>query len=242
MPSVPDWAAMTGWRVMTWNLLGSHDPDLGEIAAVLREHEPDVVALQEVRRSQARRLARRLGWHHVWTRKHYPYSPLVWWRAEGLAIVAPWALSGRMRTTITPEASTWTYRHRVLLAATVARRDGSLRVYDTHLSGEDADRRITQARRVADHIRASTAPLRVLAGDFNTIENSETEVLREFRAVGLVDHGGEHTNPANAPYQRIDYVLVPSSARWLETVTPDGDQMWRRLSDHLPVVVEFELD
>jgi endonuclease/exonuclease/phosphatase family metal-dependent hydrolase len=49
---------MTGWRVMTWNLLGSHDPDLGGIAAVIREHEPDVVALQEVRRTQARGLAR----------------------------------------------------------------------------------------------------------------------------------------------------------------------------------------
>ena len=230
---------MTGWRVMTWNLLGSHDPDLGDIAAVIRDHEPDVVALQEVRRGQARRLARRLGWHRVWTRKHYPYSPLVWWRAEGLAIIAPWALSARLSTTITPEASTWTYRHRVLLAATVTRRDGSLRVFDTHLSGEDADRRIAQARRVADRIRADTAPLCVLAGDFNTIEDSETEVLREFRVVGLADHGGEHTNPSNEPSQRIDYVLLPEHAHWLATYTPEGDDIWRRMSDHLPVLVEF---
>lgn len=246
MPRVPDCAVVTGWRVMTWNLLGSHDPDLGEIAAVIREHDPDVVALQEVRRGQARRLARRMGWQHVWTRKHYPYSPLVWWRAEGLAIVAPWALSARLGTTITPEASTWTYRHRVLLAATVTRRDGALRVFDTHLSGEDADRRIAQARRVADRIRADTATTCVLAGDFNTIpdENgqpSETEVLREFGSVGLVDHGGEHTNPSNQPYQRIDYVLLPTSARWLQTLTPEGDDIWRRLSDHLPVLVEFEV-
>ncbi len=236
-----DWPTMTTWRVMTWNVLGAHDPDLAELAAVIREHEPDVVAFQEIRRGQAKRLARRFGWSHVWARKHYPYTPLLWWRAEGLAIMSMWQLSGRLRTTITPEASTWTYRHRVLLAATVTRRDGSLRVFDTHLSGEDADRRLAQARRVADRIRADTATLRVLAGDFNTIENSETEVLREFRVVGLADHGGDHTNPSNEPSQRIDYVLLPESARWTATHTPEGDDIWRRLSDHLPVLVEFEV-
>lgn len=225
---------------MTWNILGAHDPDLGAIAAVVREHEPDVLALQEVRRGQAKRLARRLGWQVVWARKHYPYSPLVWWRAEGLAIVSPWKLGGWLATSISPEVSTWTYRHRVLIAATVTRRDGSLRVFDTHLSGEDVDRRIAQARRVADRMRADPAHQCIVAGDFNTTDGTETEVLREFAAVGVVDHGGEHTNPSNAPYQRIDYVLLPQAARWIATHTPEGDDIWRRLSDHLPVLVEFE--
>ena len=176
----------------------------------------------------------------VWTRKHYPYTPLLWWRAEGLAIVSPWALSGRLRTTISPGVSTWHFKHRVLLAATVRRRDGALRLFDTHLASHDADERIAQARRVADRIRADTSPLKVLAGDLNTTADTDVEVLREFRPVGLVDHGGEHTNPANAPSQRLDYVLVPSSATEVSTFTPDGDQIWRRLSDHLPVVVQFE--
>lgn len=226
---------------MTWNILGAHDPDLGDLAAVLREHEPDAVALQEVRRGQAHRLAERLGWHVVWTRKHYPYTPLLWWRAEGLAIVSPWALSGRMRTTISPGVSTWHYKHRVLLAATVNRRDGVLRLFDTHLASHDADERIAQAGRVADRIRADATALKVLAGDLNTTDDTEVEVLREFRPVDLVDHGGEHTNPANAPYQRLDYVLVPAAVRLVATFTPDGDQAWRRLSDHLPVQVEFEV-
>jgi endonuclease/exonuclease/phosphatase family metal-dependent hydrolase len=89
-------------------------------------------------------------------------------------------------------------------------------------------------------VRADTAPLKLLAGDLNTTDGTEVEVLREFRPVGLVDHGGEHTNPSNAPYQRLDYVLVPASARLVSTFTPEGDQIWRRLSDHLPVVVQFE--
>ena len=231
---------MGAWRVMTWNILGAHDPDLTAIAHVIRQRDVDVVALQEVRRGQARQLSRYLGWHHVWTRKHYPYTPFVWWRAEGLAIVSPWSLTQRLRTTISPGVSTWHYKHRVLLAATVSRRDQSLRLFDTHLASHDADERIAQARRVADRVRADTMVTKVLAGDLNTTDDTEVEVLREFRAVGLFDHGGEHTNPANAPYQRLDYVLVPSAAGEVSAVTPQGDQMWRRLSDHLPVVVAFE--
>lgn len=230
---------MSSWRVMTWNLLGARDPDIARVAAVVSDHRPDVVALQEVRRGQARRLAQQLGWQHYWTVKHYPYTPLLWWRAEGLAIVSPWKLSARLATTIAPEVSTWTYRHRVLLAATVTRADDSLRLFDTHLAGEDVDRRVTQARRVADRIRADTAEGVVVAGDFNTTDDSEAAVLREFADVGLVDHGGALTNPAEAPYQRIDYVLIPQEAQWVHTLTPAGDERWRELSDHLPVLVEF---
>lgn len=239
---MPDLRPMTTWRVMTWNILGAHDPDLGGIAAVVREHEPDAVALQEVRRSQARRLAHRVGWHVVWTRKHYPYTPLVWWRAEGLAIISPWGLSSTLRTSISPGVSTWIYKHRVLLAATVTRRDGDLRLFVTHLASHDPDERIAQARRVADRVRAGTKRPCVVAGDLNTTDDTEIEVLREFRAVGLFDHGGTVTNPSVAPYQRLDYVLVPEGARGQSTVTPAGGDDWNALSDHLPVTVEFELD
>jgi len=233
---------MTAWRVMTWNILGAKDPDLGELAAVIREHEPDVLGVQEVRRGQARRLARRLGWRVVWTRKHYPYTPLLWWRAEGLAILSPWALSGRLRTTISPGVSTWIFKHRVLLAATITRRDASLRVFNTHLASHDATERVEQAKRVANRLRADPARLKIVTGDLNTTEDSDVEVLREFRAVGLADPGGNDTEPANAPHQRLDYVLVPFDAHVTLTHTPDGSDIWRDLSDHLPVLVEFDLD
>jgi endonuclease/exonuclease/phosphatase family metal-dependent hydrolase len=229
----------TSWRVVTWNILGAKDPDLARVAATIRDLHPDVAAFQEVRRSQIRRLARDLGWRFTWARKHYPYSPLVWWRAEGLAIVSPWAVAQQLHTTITPGVSTWTYRHRILVAATITRRDGALRVFNTHLSSDDADQRIEQAARVADRIRADTARVRVLTGDLNTTAGGEVEVLRELRAVGLVDPGGSATNPAIAPRQRLDYVLVPEDGAVIDAQTPDGGETWAELSDHLPVLVEF---
>jgi endonuclease/exonuclease/phosphatase family metal-dependent hydrolase len=226
---------MTTWRVLTWNILGAHSPNLDVVSEVISGYLPDVVALQEVRRPQARALARRLGWRVVWTRKHYPFSPLVWWRAEGLAIVTPREVSELISASISPGVSTSTFKHRVAMAATVTRTDDILRVVNTHLASHDADERILQARRVVALI-GDRRPA-VVAGDFNSAD--ELEVIREFRAAGLVDPGGDFTNPSIARRQRLDFVLVPESATVTARLTPDGGEQWHQLSDHLPVLVEF---
>lgn len=93
---------MTAWRVLTWNILGSREQNLDVITEVISGYAADVVALQEVRQRQARGLARRLGWHIVWTRKHYPSTPLVWWRAEGLALLTRGAVSELISVSISP--------------------------------------------------------------------------------------------------------------------------------------------
>jgi endonuclease/exonuclease/phosphatase family metal-dependent hydrolase len=227
------------WRVTTWNIRGAAQPDLDRIAAAIREQRPDVVALQEVRRHQARAIAEALGWQHVWARKHHPFSPALWWLAEGLAIVTPHGLSDRVARTLTPGVSTWTYRHRVVLAATVHRGADALRVYDTHLAPHrQADARIQQAQRVADLVSDERMPA-VVAGDLNA--DGEVEVVRPFHAVGLRDPGGGPTHPSMSPHRRFDYVLVPERSAVVDHHTPDGGDAWRELSDHLPLTVELAL-
>lgn len=225
------------WRVLTWNLHGSADPDLSAIAERLGAAKVDVAALQEVRRSQARRLARLLGWRVVWRRKHYPYSPLVWWRAEGLAIASPHPVEHPVGHTLSTGEPIWIYRHRVMLSATVRRTGESLAVHDLHLASDDADARIDQARRAARLIALRRDAARVVCGDLNA--HDEPEVLREFHAVDVRDPGGDSTSPAHAPRQRLDYVLVPATAVGCTVSTPDGGDDWSTLSDHLPVIVEF---
>jgi endonuclease/exonuclease/phosphatase family metal-dependent hydrolase len=234
---MPDGPSGT-WRVLTWNVRGSALADIAAIAEVVAGLRPDVFAVQEIQRTQAVQLGRALGWRHCWTRKHYPYTPLLWWRAEGLAILTPHALGGVWKQTISPGVSTWTYRHRVLLAATVSRGDERLRVYDTHLAAHrEPDERIAQARRVAERVAADDAPLRVVAGDLNA--HDEPEVIRELHAVGLRDAGSDSTHPSHVPRRRFDYVLVPEAAQILESFVPDGGDQWAELSDHLPLAVEF---
>ncbi len=228
---------MTTWRVLTWNILGSHRPNLEVMAQVIVGYSPDIVALQEVQRRQAKGLAKRTGWHVVWARKHYPYSPLIWWRTEGLALLSPHAFNEMISASISPGVSTWTYRHRIVMAATIARGDDLLRIANTHLSSHDPDERIAQAGRVAARV-GSRRPA-VVVGDLNA--ENEVEVVREFGSLGLVDPGGDDSNPSIAPRQRLDYILVPESAIVTAQVTPVGGEPWHQLSDHLPVLVEFEV-
>lgn len=223
---------------MTWNVRGAAGPDLARLAEVIVEQRPDVLALQEIRRSQARSLAAELRWNHEWTRKHYPYTPLVWWLAEGLAIMSPHSLTGAAHRTLSPGVSTWTYRHRVVQAATVRRGDESLRLYDVHLAAHgQADDRIAQAGRVVTMIGDEEPPVAVVAGDLNA--PGEVEVIRPFHAAGLSDPGGGPTHPAIAPRRRLDYILVPDAAQVVDRYEPPGGEEWWALSDHIPVLIEL---
>ncbi|MFT3854018.1 MAG: endonuclease/exonuclease/phosphatase family protein [Ilumatobacteraceae bacterium] len=222
---------------MTWNLHGAARPNVGLVAHVIERATPDVVALQEVRRGQAARLAGRLGWQHEWVFKHNGYWPL-WWRAEGLAILSPSPLDDVLRACLSVGASRRSHRRRVAIAATVRRDGDALHVVDTHLATGSRDERVAQATRLLAAIVDGVTPL-VVAGDLNA--PNEVEVIQAFAPVGLVDPGGDDTSPADAPMQRIDYVLVPADAEILDRRTPAGGPEWAALSDHLPTLVELTI-
>jgi endonuclease/exonuclease/phosphatase family metal-dependent hydrolase len=156
--------------------------------------------------------------------------------------VSPAPIAHVERITVSPGVSTWTYRHRIVLAATVTHARSAARVYCTHLSSTSADERIAQARRVAELILEDRPPLAVVAGDLNADGDELVEVLREFRTVGLIDPGGGPTSPSVAPVRRIDYVLVPATATIHDREVPDGGEQWAAMSDHLPMTVEFRAD
>lgn len=244
-----DSASTSGaWTVTSWNLLGSADPDIDAIARHLASFAPDIAALQEVRRSQARQLAAALGWQSAWRRKHYPYSPVVWWRAEGLAILSPHPIVAVRRHTLSTGHPIWNYRHRIMLSATVRRplldgtHGGTLDVHDVHLSSDSTDERVLQAQRAATVARSRRDVCRdelVVCGDLNA--SDEPSVIASFASLGLVDPGGPHTVKADVPARRLDYVLVPATARSVSVSTPEGGTDWRQLSDHLPVTTRFEL-
>lgn len=238
------------WTVVTWNLRGSAEPPLGAVVDTVREIAPDVLVLQEVRRHQARRLARLLGWSRVWRRKHHPYGPFAWWTTEGMAILTPHALTEAASTSLTPGNSTWNYRHRVAVKALIRRADGSAyRVLDLHLASDadGASARLVQARRALQWINAAGPAPVVIAGDFN--DHADVEVVTTLCAGQRRDAwgaaadrspGSGATCPTDVPTQRLDHVLVPADATVVRAHVPAGGHPWTTISDHLPLVVTFE--
>jgi len=236
---------------MTWNVLGSARPNRDALANAIRSIGPDIVALQEVRLSQAHRLANRLGWRAEWAFKHFPLGPLAAWRAEGLAVISRHSLSQEHVWSLSPDASRSTYRRRVAQLVTVrcAPADGErtidIRLINTHLESRQAERqeRLAQAERLVAHLDELDAPASLLLGDLNA--SNEPELLDVLAAYGLRDswrsstQAGGATSPSTRPTQRIDYVLAGPTWRVVNTEVPEPSPQWSTLSDHLPVVVDL---
>jgi endonuclease/exonuclease/phosphatase family metal-dependent hydrolase len=239
---------VAGLRVMSWNLRGAAKPRLDSVVEIVQAHEPDVLALQEVRRGQARRIAGLLGWRRpAWALKHNPYWP-AWWLAEGLAVLSHHRLAVHPPVVLTPEIDRRTFRRRILLPAEVL-LDGDQRVLviDAHLSsGDDDELRVRQAHHVLS-ILPDSLPT-VLVGDLNATPRAGS--ITTLIGGGLLDAwpaaapAGQpgFTYPANAPRRRIDYVMVSAGLGIAEVSVPDdlGAAMGG-LSDHRPLLVRLEL-
>ncbi len=231
------------WTVVTWNVHGSSGPPTRRLADVLEQLAPDVVAIQEVRWHQAFLLARRLRMRRRWALKHFPYTPLLFWLAEGAAVITPHQITRPGARIVSHGSTVWTYRRRIAQWATIVRghpadRD-ELAVFNVHLSpGDLADERRAEAGTVTELAtrHGDGVPL-VVAGDFNDAD--DPTVIAALPGVEL--ERPPFTNPSEAPNQRLDHVLVPVDAVHLETMVPDGGEDWVRLSDHLPVTVRFRL-
>ncbi len=247
---------MTALRIVTWNLQGSKGVDVSVIGGLLRAMtaggDIQVVALQEVQRRQARALALAWGakdWR--WARKHLPYGPLVWWRAEGLAVLAIRDLDAHDVTPLTPGVRSWSYRRRILQFVRVDHPTVPVMVFNTHLASHDdpavrADQAVIVAEAITAIRRSDRTVAEVLTGDLNAPDEPAT--LAAFRAIDLHDAwpstGGDpgFTNPSGAPYQRLDYVLVSASIVITSADVALGVATWPMLSDHLPLRIAATIE
>jgi endonuclease/exonuclease/phosphatase family metal-dependent hydrolase len=228
-------------RVVSWNVHGAAGPDPDRLAAALHDLDADVIALQEVQRRQARRLARGLGdldWR--WALKHRPLGRLVPWRAEGLAVLSRAAIACSAWVELSTRASASTHRRRIAMYADTTADGPAVRVINAHLgSGRDEGERQRQADRLVASTWLTTGPPAVLVGDLNT-----GEALPAFVDAALEesDTAVQATFPSDHPRQRIDRVLVsadsPATIRQVDV--PEGAH-WARLSDHRPLVVDLSL-
>ncbi|MFD7921765.1 endonuclease/exonuclease/phosphatase family protein [Streptomyces sp. NPDC059740] len=244
-------------RVLSYNVRSLRD-DRAALARVVRACAPDVLLVQEAPRffrwrKAAARLARETGLYHV-TGGATACGPMV------LADLG--AHVEHTEDVLLPRTPGL---HRRGLATAVLRvRGARLGVASFHLSLAAAERR-SQARSLLGHLErwrtegvpagvrrpGATVPVQhaVVGGDVN-----EGPAGRAFRSLAedLTDAwaakqwGGEHTNPAAAPRQRIDAVFTTPDVEVLACGVPREvpgvrEADLRAASDHLPVLADLRV-
>lgn len=240
-------------RVMTYNIR-SGNGDLAGTAAAIRAESPDVVALQEVdvhwaARStfadQATELSQRLRMEVRFVRI---YSVLDSSRAGapprefGVALLSRYPITAFRNDTLTrlstQDARPIPTRMPGLLDATIDVQGIAVHVFNTHLDyRKDPAVRRAQVGEMLARIDASAGPALVF-GDMNAPPAApELAPLRARLHDAWDSSGGPgFTYPAEAPTERIDYVLVSPEFRVRRATVPAT-----QASDHRPVVVDLEL-
>ena len=94
-----------------------------------------------------------------------------------------------------------------------------------------------QLRRLYDLIEATHKPV-IVAGDFNTFWG-ENEIYLFMRAAGLTSANveGIPTYPSRSPRKELDFILYQDGIKVTGFEVPEV-----KLSDHLPLVCDFELN
>jgi endonuclease/exonuclease/phosphatase family metal-dependent hydrolase len=226
-----------GLRLLSWNIGRVHlrwesraaDRDLGFVAQVLRQVDPHVAALQELRDpTQLGRLLALLG--HGWRGRvpldAYDRRAALLWRVRGDPFEIP---------TSTGRAAQG--------AVLRFERGRVLTVVSLHLDAFDASRRLLQGQEILDAALRTAADDLVLAGDFNfDVAGVARDALdqRLYRLLtSTLRDGAVRAGATSLTARRIDYVFY-RSAHWRVS---DARVLWQEGihgMDHRPLVVELE--
>jgi len=210
---------------------------LPEITRFIKSVDPDIVGLIEVDTgsirsrmvNQAESIARELGMNTSYQSKYGERSinqmlPIV--RKQGNAFLAAERVHGER----------FHYFDAGIKRLIIELEMEHFAVFLVHLSLKYRHRHL-QLRHLHDLIEATSKPV-IVAGDFNTFWG-DNEIYLFKRAAGLESANveGRATYPSRAPRKELDFILYQDGIRITDFDIPDS-----RLSDHLPLVCDFEVD
>jgi endonuclease/exonuclease/phosphatase family metal-dependent hydrolase len=244
------------FRILTYNVhrcVGlDRRLDVGRVADVIAAEKPDIVALQEVDVGRARTggvdqahdLARRLGmvsrFNAALRVEEEQYGDAVLTaRPERLIKAGPLPGYPRMPR-LEPRGALW------VAIDLGGRRE--LQVINTHLGLVPREQQIQAAALTGEAwlgAKERRDPV-VLLGDFNATQRT---VVHRTLAAALSDAHGLRperaprvaTFPASMPILGIDHVFVSAGVR-VVALRPVAGARARLASDHLPLVMDFELE
>ena len=232
-------------RVLTFNILHgatTHgDFDLDVIAQVIKDADPDFVALQEVdfRTNRAKKydLVQELGWRTALIPlfgRAMPYDGGEY--GEGILSRHTFLST---RNVALPHSEGKEPRT-ALEIVTVLNTGDTIAFVGTHLDHTNPETdRVAQVGKINDVFSLNRYPT-ILAGDLNAVPGSTPiNVLEEVWMPSYDKLRVDHTYPSSGPVKKIDYVMCYPKNRWeiIETeVIPDPIA-----SDHCAYLVVLKL-
>ncbi len=238
-------------KVMSYNIYHGEmngvpgKSNLQQVADLIKQYQPDFVALQEVdsmtnrsaalnngiRQDLIQELARMTGMHGYFG-KAIDFSN----GGYGEGILSRYPVESRQFDLPTPEGG----ENRALLLVAHRFPNGQKIVFGgTHFCHEYAKNQQAQAEAICDIVDKETAPA-IVAGDFNITDDSNpyATIVASFIDVAVQHGNPKNTIPSDNPTKRIDYIFVSKADQW---VVKEVQVIESDASDHLPVLVTLEL-
>lgn len=210
---------------------------LPDITNFIKSADPDIVGLIEVdtgsirsrKVNQAEVIAAELGMNSSYETKYGAKSinkllPII--RKQGNAFLAAPRVHGE----------SFHYFETGIKRLIIELEMDSFAVFLVHLSLKYRHRHL-QLRKLYDLIEVTSKPV-IVAGDFNTFWG-ENEIYLFMRAAGLrsANVQSEPSYPSRAPRKELDFILYQDGINVTHFEIPQV-----RLSDHLPLICDFEVD
>lgn len=233
-------------RVLSYNILhgatttGQHD--LNKVAQVIKEIDPDLVALQEVdfrtNRSNkldiATKLALKTGMVPVFA-KAVDYNGGEY----GQALLSRWTYAKTQKIALPGQPEK---EPRIAIEAVIALPSGdTIQFVGAHLDHvkDNADR-MSQTQELNKLLASNLYPI-ILAGDLNDVPGSAPITkLQSYWGASYNSENPEPTFPSDAPKVKIDYVMFSPEERWKVRETKViCDEV---ASDHCAYLVVLELN
>ena len=247
--AVRDTSSTTLIRVLCYNIHHANPPsrpdviDLNAIANVIKQQQPDLVALQEVdvytsRSGKSSDQAKELG--RLTNMQSYFAKAIDYAGGEyGIAILSRFPIHA-MQNQPLPTAVGTGGEPRTLATAVIQISDTKKILFAcTHLDAQKKDtNRILQAKKIVEIMHANPLPV-ILAGDFNATPS--TPVLQIFDAKftrSCVENCG-FTIPVLKPTNTIDFIAYAPKEKFKVVSHRVVNETYA--SDHLPVMATLEL-
>ena len=225
------------WPVPEAAYLLGNRRNLERITEFIKGQNPDIVGLVEVDTgsirsrwvNQAEAIAQAVGHYSAYQCKYAETSinnrlPIV--RKQGNAFLAAPHVHGER----------FHYFDTGIKRLIIELELGNCAVFLVHLSLKYRQRQ-AQLRHLYDLVVASNKPV-VVAGDFNAFWG-EHEIFLFMKAAGLqsANVDSQPSYPSRSPRKELDFVLYGDGVRVTDFFIPQV-----KLSDHLPLICDFEID